>query len=122
MKNKFGFVSAAFFLSLAFAASAAAQDAAAPSGNNAQEKQPPTCKVIRTVQYPVSQTRTKNQKMRIALLDLCPKDRGMVARPMLPVMINGAPEMFEYDVVRVFKNKKEAAKYAKENDIKDVGN
>ncbi len=91
------------------------------SADKIQEKQPPTCQVIRIVDYPVTPTRSKNVKKRIALLNLCPKDRGMMARPMLPMMIEGKPEMYEYDVVRVFKNRKEAEKYAKANKITDTG-
>ena len=90
----------------------------------AQEKtavvNPPNCRVIRVVSYPVTQRMDKNVKKRIALLNLCPENRGMVARPMLSVNSGGKFEMFEYDVVRVFKNRKEAEKYAKQNDIKDA--
>lgn len=81
---------------------------------------PPNCKVIRVVSYPVTQRMDKNVKKRIALLNLCPENRGMVARPMLPVEAAGKFAMFEYDVIRVFKNKKEAEKYAKQNGITDV--
>ena len=121
MKIKFGVFFAASFLSLsAFSANISAQDAQMAQ-SQMRANDPPSCKVIRKVSYPVTQTRSKKTKMRIALLDLCPANRGMVARPMLPLMIDGKPEMFEYDVVRVFKNQKEAGKYAKENNITDVG-
>lgn len=81
-----------------------------------------TCKVIRRVPYPVTKTNDpKNpQKNEIALLDLCPANRGMVARPMLASMENGRSVMREYDVVKVFKNAAEARKYAGENNIADV--
>lgn len=81
---------------------------------------PPSCKVIRVVSYPVTQRMDKNVKKRIALLNLCPENRGMVARPMLPVEVEGKLTMFEYDVARVFKNRKEAEKYARQNGITDV--
>jgi hypothetical protein len=119
MKIKFGLFFAASFISLS-AFSASAQDAQTAQSKTPAEE-PPNCKVIRTVSYPVTQTLTKKTKKRIALLDLCPADRGTVARPMLPMMIDNKPQMFEYDVVRVFKNQKEAKKYAKENNITDVG-
>jgi len=70
--------------------------------------------------YPVSKTRTPDQKMRIALLDLCPENKGMVARPMMSMFINGKIEMFEYDVVKVFDSEAEARKFAKENNITDA--
>ncbi len=78
------------------------------------------CKIIRRVMYPVSKKRTPDQKLRIALLDLCPEDKGMVARPMMSMFINGKMEMFEYDVVRVFDSEAEAKKFAGENNIKDA--
>jgi hypothetical protein len=114
MKNKFGlFSTLAWLILLGF-----------PAQIKAQEKtnvvNPPSCRVIRVVPYPVTQRTDKNVKKRIALLNLCPENRGTVARPMLPVSIGGNFQMFEYDVVRVFKNRKEAEKYAKKNDLKDV--
>lgn len=78
------------------------------------------CKIIRRVMYPVSQTSTPDQKLRIALLDLCPENKGMVARPMMSMFVNGKIEMFEYDVVKVFDNEAEAKKFAGENNIKDA--
>jgi hypothetical protein len=113
MKNKFSFV-LIFCALILFVFSAQA---------NAQETKiikPPNCRVIRVVSYPVTQKMDKNVKKRIALLNLCPENRGMVARPMLPVETEGKFQMFEYDVVRVFKNRKEAEKYAKQNGITDV--
>ncbi|HEX8368248.1 MAG TPA: hypothetical protein VF604_06875 [Pyrinomonadaceae bacterium] len=114
MKNKFAFFATLAVLIL-FGFSAQAQ---------AQEKtnvvNPPNCRVIRVVSYPVAQRADKNVKKRIALLNLCPENRGMVARPLLAVGVGGKFEMFEYDVVRVFKNRKEAEKYAQKNDIKDA--
>lgn len=77
------------------------------------------CKIIRKVPYPVSKTNTPNQKMEIALLNLCPENRGMAARPMTSFLINGQPKMFEYDVEKVFKTEREAREYADRNGIKD---
>jgi hypothetical protein len=113
MKNKIGFP-AMFFALLLFGLTAQAK---------AQEMKPvnpPSCRVIRVVPYPVTQRADKNVKNRIALLNLCPENRGMVARPMLSVNVGGKFEMFEYDVARVFKNKKEAEKYARKNGIADA--
>lgn len=81
------------------------------------QSQPPACKIIREVRYPVTKTEPSRQPLRIALLDLCPKDRGMVARPMMPMMVAGQMQMFEYDVLQVFKDQAEADLYAKENGI-----
>jgi hypothetical protein len=77
------------------------------------------CKIIRKVPYPVTKTNTGNSKMEIALLNLCPPNRGMAARPMTSFLINGQPKMFEYDVEKVFKTEREAREYAEKNGIKD---
>jgi len=78
------------------------------------------CKIIRKVPYPVTQTNpSKNSKLEIALLNLCPADKGMMARPMMSFIINGTTKMFEYDVEKVFKTEREAREYAEKNGIKD---
>jgi hypothetical protein len=77
------------------------------------------CKIIRKVPHPVSKTKTPNPNMEIALLNLCPANRGAVARPMTSFLINGQPKMFEYDVEKVFKTGREAREYAEKNGIKD---
>ncbi len=78
------------------------------------------CKIIRKVPYPVTKTNSSDSKQEIALLNLCPKDKGMAARPMTSFMINGAVKMFEYDVDKVFKTAQEARDYAAKNGVKDV--
>lgn len=78
------------------------------------------CKIIRKVPYPVTQTNPSASKNEIALLNLCPSNKGMVARPMMGMMVNGKIKMFEYDVEKVFKTDKEAREYAEKNGIKDV--
>jgi hypothetical protein len=114
MKNKRTFLSTLGLLILfGFSAQAKAQETPVVAN-------PPNCQVIRVVSYPVTQRADKNVKKRIALLNLCPENRGMVARPMLSVNVGGNFRMFEYDVARVFKNRKEAEKYAKKNDIQDA--
>ena len=82
------------------------------------EKIEPGCRVIRKVLYPISKRRTPDQKMRIALLDICPPNKGMVARPMTTVFVDREPIMLEFDVIKVFENEAEAAKYASENGLK----
>ncbi|MBK7708041.1 MAG: S1/P1 nuclease [Acidobacteria bacterium] len=81
----------------------------------------PPCRIIRRVSYPVSKTNLPDAKFEIALLDLCPPNKGMVARPMTSLMINGEFKMFEYDVVRIFKSEQEARDFARMNNIKDIG-
>lgn len=78
------------------------------------------CKIIRRVHYPVTKTRSSESKLEIALLDLCPPNKGMVARPMTSFLINGASKMFEYDVEKVFKTEQQAREYAAQNGIRDL--
>lgn len=80
----------------------------------------PPCKIIRKVLYPVSQVRTPDQKLQIALLDVCPPDKGKVARPLTTLVIAGKLTYLEYDVIKVFDSEKEAKKYAEENQITDA--
>jgi hypothetical protein len=86
-----------------------------PSNQN-----PPPCRIIRKAHYPVTQKNPSEQPLRIVLLNLCPENPGRVARPMMPFMINGEIIWREYDIVKVFKNEREARKYAKKNKITDV--
>ncbi len=78
------------------------------------------CKIIRKVRYPVTQTNPSAQPIEIGLLNLCPPNKGMMARPMYPMMKNGKITMLEYDVERIFKSEQEARAYAEKNGIKDV--
>ena len=57
-----------------------------------------SCKIIRRVNYPVTKKQPVKQPLRIALLDLCPADKGMLARPMYSMKVDGKMKMFEYDV------------------------
>jgi hypothetical protein len=57
---------------------------------------------------------------RICLLDVCPPDPGQVQRRVIEVTVNGQTEWREFDVLRVFADKQEAAAYAAQNGIKNV--
>ena len=81
---------------------------------------PTACKIIRNVLFPVSKRRKPKQKMRLALLDICPPNKGLVARPMTALMVEGKSIMYEYDVIRVFKDMNEAKHFAKTNKITDT--
>ncbi len=78
------------------------------------------CKIIRKVNYPVTKIEPAKQPLEIGLLNLCPENKGMMARPMYPMMVSGQIKMFEYDVEKIFKTAKEAREYAEKNNIKDV--
>lgn len=89
-----------------------------PTETGATSKTP--CKIIRKVLYPVSQIRTPEQKLRIALLDVCPSEPGKTSRPLTTLVVEGKLTYFEYDVVKVFDSEKEAKKFAEENKITDA--
>ncbi|NNE65386.1 MAG: hypothetical protein HKN33_02375 [Pyrinomonadaceae bacterium] len=78
------------------------------------------CEVIRVVRYPISKRRTLNQKLRIALLNVCPPNRGMVARPVTSIKANGNELNVEFDVIRVFDSEAQAKEYAAKNKIEDA--
>jgi hypothetical protein len=112
-----------FPLIFVFALQAKAQDqqqtkVEPPMMSSLKSKAEIPCKVIREIRYPVTQTEPYKQPLRIALLNLCPKDPGAEARPMLTFFVNDEPVMREYVVEKVFKDAKEAKKYAKKNKIK----
>ncbi|MEP6903814.1 MAG: S1/P1 nuclease [Actinomycetota bacterium] len=86
----------------------------------AQTSENPPCKIIRNTRYPVTQTNPSVSKTEICLLNLCPPNKGMTARPMYPMMVGGEMKMFEYDIDKVFKTEREAREYAEKNGIKDV--
>jgi hypothetical protein len=90
------------------------------SGATAKTDATPPCKIIRKANYPVTQTNPSKAKMEICLLNLCPADKGMAARPMYPMMIGSETKMFEYDIEKVFKTEKEAREYAAKNGITDI--
>jgi hypothetical protein len=79
------------------------------------------CKIIRKVRYPITQTNpSETQTVEIGLLNLCPPNKGMVARPMYSMMKDGKIIDREYDVERIFKTEAEAREYAAKNGIKDI--
>ena len=78
------------------------------------------CKIITKVRYPVTQTNPAGQPLEICLLNLCPPNKGAVARPMYSTIVNGKTIDREYDIDKVFKTEKEAREYAAQNGIKDM--
>jgi hypothetical protein len=82
---------------------------------NAQTEIP--CKVIREIRYPITKTEPYKQPLKFALLNVCPKDAGMEARPMLTFFVDGKIVDREYVVEKVFADKAEADEYAKQNNI-----
>ena len=96
--------------------------AIAAFGQERQAEKDSSCFVIRKINYPILKRVPPKQKQekRIALLDVCPSNPTTIARPMIEIERNGEKQNRVFDVAKVFKNKAEARKYAKENNITDV--
>ena len=95
-------------------------NSAVAANNNSPVGNEEPCKIIRKVRYPVTKTQPSSQPLEIALLNLCPPNKGMMARPMYSMMKDGKIIDREYDVERIFKTEKEAREFAEQNGIKDV--
>lgn len=102
-----------FIFLCVFAASAQTKEPSLPESQ---------CKIIRIVPLPLSKKVPPKIKPvpKIALLDICPDNYGMMQRPVIGVRINGKKMWREFDVVKTFRNRAEAKAYAKTNKIKDV--
>jgi len=86
------------------------------SASNAQD-----CLIIRKVRYPITQTNpSETQTVEIGLINFCPPNPGMMARPLYQTIVDGKIISREYEVVRIFKTETEARAYAVQNGIKDV--
>ena len=57
---------------------------------------------------------------KIVLLDICPPHPGELQRRVIELEREGESVWLEFDIVRVFENRKEAQDYAAENGIDDV--
>lgn len=78
------------------------------------------CKIIRRVPYPIREKSPAGTAKAIALLNVCPPKRGMVARPTIVLDPAKGPVAYEYDVIVVFKNEGAAREYAAANHIEDI--
>jgi hypothetical protein len=82
---------------------------------------PPSCYVIRRIGYPIRARRAREPSVvRLALLDICPRTRGMAARPMIEVNLKGKRTMAEFEVVSLFDSEQSATDYALTHGIMDV--
>jgi hypothetical protein len=87
-----------------------------------EKKLAPGCYVIRKIDYPIfKRVSPKNKtEKKICLLNICPENRGKVARPVIEVEVDGKKTFREFDVAKVFKDRAEAEAFAKKHDIKDA--
>lgn len=78
------------------------------------------CKIIRNILYPVEKRPSADQKIKIAVLNICPLNQGKVARPVITLKKGQTETQYEFDVVKVFDSETEARQYAKAHNIVDA--
>lgn len=104
--------------------------AVTPEGTlTAWAARPSSCLVIRT-QQPIHCARgpkrckdcreAQEAPAMPKLLDVCPDDRDLVARPVIDLVRDGAPAHLVYDVVQVFADEAEARAFAQAHGIVDM--
>lgn len=57
------------------------------------------------------------QQTKIALLKVLTQDKGLQARPIIELEINGEKQFHPFDVIKYFDALEEAKNYAKEKDL-----
>lgn len=78
------------------------------------------CHIIRVVEIPLTKKPNVPTESKIALLNTCLNDEFPQQRPVVEVIRNEKKEFREFEIIKVFTNRKEAEEYAKENGITDV--
>ena len=78
------------------------------------------CQIIREVEFPLTKKPNVKRTKKLALLNTCLEDDPPQQRPTEEVVRNGKKEFRTFEVLKVFKNKAEAEKYAKDNGITDT--
>lgn len=77
------------------------------------------CRVIRRLGYPFGKRADDVREVRYALLDTCPDGSRPSARPLIQVTVRGEKRLREFDVVRFFRDRREAEVYARQHNILD---
>jgi tetratricopeptide (TPR) repeat protein len=81
----------------------------------------PKCKIIRVVNFPLQKRPNAKTTPTIALLDVClPTEAKNRQHPVITFEENGKTVTRIFEVIKTFKSKKEAEKYALKNGITDV--
>lgn len=78
------------------------------------------CQVIRTVYLPLTKKPGVKTESKISLLNTCLNDKIPQQRPTTEVVRNGKKLFRTFEIIKVFADRAEAEKYAKENGITDV--
>ncbi len=77
------------------------------------------CHIIRVVEIPLTKKPNVPSEPKIALLNTCLKDEIPQQRPVIEVIRNGKKEFREFEIIKLFADRKEAETFAKENNIID---
>ena len=79
-----------------------------------------TCQVISRLGFPFGKRNSDEyRELRYALLDICPDAPGTIARPIIQITVGGEKQYREFDLVKFFESRDEAATYAARYGIDD---
>jgi hypothetical protein len=77
------------------------------------------CHIIRVVEIPLTKKPNVPSEPKIVLLNTCLSKEIPQQRPVIEVIRNGVKEFREFEIIKIFADKQEAEKYAKDNEITD---
>ncbi len=78
------------------------------------------CHIIRVITIPLTKKPGTITKPVIALLNTCVSKEIIQQHPVIEVIRDEKKEFREYEVIKIFKNKVEAKRYAYENSLTDI--
>lgn len=78
------------------------------------------CEIIRRIEMPLTKRPNTPKESKIALLNTCIFDETDVQRPSIEVTRFGKKQVRLFEVIKIFNDPSEAAKYAAENQLFDV--
>lgn len=78
------------------------------------------CQIIRVVKIPLTKKPNVETQSKIVLLNTCLNDEIPRQRPVMEVLRNGEKKFREFEVIKVFADRKEAEKFAEENGLTDI--
>lgn len=78
------------------------------------------CHIIRVITIPLTKKPGVITERAIALLNTCINKEIIQQLPVIEVIRNKQKEFRGYEVIKIFKNKVEAKRYAYENSLTDI--
>ena len=78
------------------------------------------CHIIRVIKIPLTKKTGVITECAIALLNTCINNEIIQQRPIIEVIRKEQKEFREFEVIKLFKDKVEAKRYAYENNLTDI--